>query len=59
MVARDLEDDALGLLAALAGLGEKRSASRVLEDLTDPVVCLGRAFEVLCGANLALDLLTL
>ena len=54
-----LEDDALALLAALAGLGEQGGTRGVLEDLPHAVVGLGRALEVLGRADLALDLLAL
>jgi hypothetical protein len=54
-----LQDKALGvvLLASLAG--QESRSGRVLEHLTDALVGLGRALEVLVGANLLADLLAL
>ena len=40
------------LLAAAAGAGEQGSAGRVLEDLAHALARLGRAFEVVLGADL-------
>lgn len=52
-----LQDSALALL--LACLGQKGSAGGSLEDFTDTLVGPGRAFEVLVGADLLADFLTL
>lgn len=54
-----LEQVALVLLAAAPGAGQQSSASGVLEHLADTLVRLGRALEVLVGADLLADLLTL
>jgi hypothetical protein len=54
-----LKQVALVLLAAAPGAGQQGSASGVLEHLADTLVCLGRALEVLVGADLLADLLTL
>lgn len=50
-----LEDAAVSLLG---GLHERGTSGR-LEDLTDTLVCTGRALKVLVSANLLADLLTL
>lgn len=48
------------LLAAAATLArQESSAGGVLEHLADTLIGLGRALEVLVGANLLADLLTL
>lgn len=47
------------MLLATALLGKKRRASGVLKHLTDTLVGLCRALEVLVGADLLADLLTL
>lgn len=55
-----LQDKALVLLAAAATLARQESSTGgVLEHLADTLVGLGRALEVLVGANLLADLLTL
>lgn len=54
-----LENHALVLLAAAPAAGKQSSAGSVLEHLADTLVRLGRALEVLVGANLLADLLTL
>lgn len=53
-----LQDEALVLLAT-ALLGEKRRAGGVLEYLADTFVGLCRTLEVLVGADLLADLLSL
>lgn len=52
-----LQDSALALL--LACLGQKGSAGSSFENLTDTFIGPGRAFEVLVGADLLADFLTL
>ena len=52
-----LQDSAL--LLALARLGQKSSAGGCFEDLTDTLVGTSRALEVLVGADLLADFLTL
>lgn len=52
-----LQDSALALL--LACLGQKGSAGSSFENLTNTFVGPGRAFEVLVGADLLADFLTL
>lgn len=56
-----LQDRALFLAAAAAGLGDLQegSASGSLEDFLDTLICAGRALQVLVGANLLADFLTL
>jgi len=43
----------------VAFAGQESGSGRVLEHLADALVGLGRALEVLVGANLLADLLTL
>jgi hypothetical protein len=45
--------------ALAAAAGQESSAGCVLKHLADTLVGLGRALEVLVGANLLADLLTL
>jgi len=47
------------VLLGAAGLGEKCGAGSVLENLTDTLIGLGRALEVLVGTDLLANLLTL
>lgn len=47
------------MLLGAAGLGQKCGAGSVLEHLTDTLVGLGRALEVLVGTDLLADLLSL
>lgn len=47
------------MAALAAAAGEKSGACGVLKDLADTLVGPGRALEVLVGANLLADLLTL
>lgn len=47
------------MLLAATLLGEEGGAGRVLEDLTDSLVGLRRALEILVCTNLLADLLTL
>lgn len=54
-----LEQVALVLLAAASAARQKGGTSGVLKDLTDSLVRLGRALEVLVGADLLANLLTL
>jgi hypothetical protein len=54
-----LENQALLVALASAASREESSASSVLEHLTNALVGLGRALEVLVGANLLTNLLTL
>lgn len=54
----DLENQALGLLW-VAGAGEESSTGGMLENLPDTLVRLSRALEILVGANLLADILTL
>lgn len=53
----NLDDQALLALAALTG--QESSTSGRLKDLTHTVVGLGRAFEILVGADLLANFLTL
>lgn len=52
-----LEDEALLLLGLVAR--QEGSSCSMLEHLTDTLVGLGRALEVLVGTNLLLNLLTI
>lgn len=54
----DLEDQALGVLLR-ARAREQGSTSGVLENLPDTLIGLGRTLEVLVGANLLANVLTL
>jgi len=56
---RHLENQTLVLLAAAPAAGEQSGARSVLEHLADALVCLGGALEVLVGADLLADFLTL
>lgn len=57
-VSTSLQDEALVLLRA-GGLAEECGTGCVLENLTDTLVGLGRALEVLVGTDLLADLLSL
>lgn len=58
-IAVDSRLQDLAPLLRLAALGDEGGAGGVLKDLTDAVVGLGGAFEVLVGANLLADILGL
>lgn len=59
-VVSPLQDAALATaLLRLSAARHEGGTGSVLEDLTDTLVGAGRAFEVLVGADLLTDLLTL
>jgi hypothetical protein len=55
---RDLEDQALGVLL-WASARQKGGTGGVLKHLPNTLVGLGRALEILVGADLLADVLTL